>query len=878
MDLGMLVGRYHRAFNDRDFDVYREVFAEDVEVLVDGMPFQGVDAAVRYGVASVTQFPGLSIASERIVAESDDTIVTEIALVNGDPVGGHVRQQGTACEIYRVCDGRIVSVRSYYMPEPADRADAVRIPARAEAGMVAEEQAALRRVATLVARGVAQDELFAAVTQETGWLVSADTTSLLRFEADDTLTLVAAWSARPADLPIGSRRPVDEELRSIRETGRSWRRGPADLPPTGSFVEEARALGLRTFVGVPIVVDAGIWGVVFASSTADRPFADEAEARLAGFTELVATAIANAQARLELRASAEEQAALRRVATLVAGGAASDAVFAVVAAEVGRLLEVDFTGLSRCEPDGAVTFVGLWSNAEADLPFPVGTRVPTGGRNVVSLVVQTGRQARIDDFADASGMVADAARAWRLRAAAGVPISVEGRLWGVMAVGSGQERPLPADTEERLAGFTELVATAIANAQARTELRGFAEEQAALRRVATLVARAAPPEEVFAAAAAEVSRVLSADETVLSRYDPDGMHTAVGAWSTPETATPFPVGTRTPLGGRNVTSQVFEMGRPGRIDDYADTSGPTGDIARARGARSVVGVPISVEGRLWGVMCVVSRVEPLPADTEARLAGFTELVATALASAEARAALTESRARIVAAADATRRRIERDLHDGAQQRLVSLALHLRGTAHASPPPETGELTAQMDEVADGLTEVLDELREIARGLHPAALAAGGLRPGLKELARRSAVPVRIDVGVAERLPEPIELAAYYVVAEALTNTAKHADASVVDVRAESDDGILQVRIHDDGRGGADIARGTGIVGLTDRVEALGGRLSLYSPPGAGTTIQVVLPLTAPGSPGSSAVVTGRPDHSDRDLEVEPEPSDPAQGS
>jgi signal transduction histidine kinase len=271
-------------------------------------------------------------------------------------------------------------------------------------------------------------------------------------------------------------------------------------------------------------------------------------------------------------------------------------------------------------------------------------------------------------------------------------------------------------------------------------------------------------------------------------------------------------------------------------------------------------VPISVEGRLWGVMAVVStRDEPLPTDTEARLAGFTELAATALATAEAQAALTASRARIVAAADTTRRRIERDLHDGAQQRLVSLALHLRTTVRAAPPPGADELSVQLDGVAAELGGVLEELRELARGLHPAALADGGLRPALKTLARRSAVPVRLDVRVDARFPEPIELAAYYVVAEALTNTAKHAHATVVDVQAAAGDGVLRIRVCDDGRSGADLTRGSGLVGLTDRVEALGGRISLHSPPGAGTTMPMALPLTAPGAPGSPAAVTGRPE-------------------
>jgi signal transduction histidine kinase len=455
----------------------------------------------------------------------------------------------------------------------------------------------------------------------------------------------------------------------------------------------------------------------------------------------------------------------------------------------------------------------------------------------------------LDD--DASGPTADTAPGWASRSVVGVPISVEGRLWGVMCVASGRE-PLPADTEERLAAFTELVATAIANAQARVELRGFAEEQAALRRVATLVARAAPAEEVFAAVTAEVGRVLSADLTIMSRYDPDDTATIVGAWSSTGAAPPTPVGSRFELGGRNAHTLVFQTGRPARTG-RAEASGAAADVFREWGIRTAVGAPIHVEGRLWGVMSVVTtRGEPLPADTETRLAGFTELVATALADAEAHAALAASRARIVAAADATRRRIERDLHDGAQQRLVSLALHLRSTVRAAVPAEAGDLTARLDAVATELTGALEELRELARGLHPAALAAGGLRPALKALARRSAVAVRLDVRVEGRLPEEIELAAYYTVAEALTNTAKHASATVADVEVETGGDVLHVRVRDDGRGDADVSRGSGLVGLTDRVEALGGRLWLHSPPGAGTTVQISLPLAVPGRPGSPA--------------------------
>ena len=256
-----------------------------------------------------------------------------------------------------------------------------------------------------------------------------------------------------------------------------------------------------------------------------------------------------------------------------------------------------------------------------------------------------------------------------------------------------------------------------------------------------------------------------------------------------------------------------------------------------------------------------SRAEPLPAGTEARLAGFTELAATAIANAEAQAALTASRARIVATADATRRRIERNLHDGAQQRLVSLALDLRA-AEAAAPAGTGELVQQLDRVATGMDGVLEELREIARGLHPAILAGGGLPPALKTLARRSAVPAHVDIQVEGRLPEPVETAAYYTVAEALTNAAKHARATAADIEVTASDGVLHVRVRDNGRGGADFSHGSGLVGLKDRAEALGGHLQLHSPPGAGTDLEITLPLDDPGGPGLPTRAAGGPADTD----------------
>jgi len=543
----------------------------------------------------------------------------------------------------------------------------------------------------------------------------------------------------------------------------------------------------------------------------------------------------------ERQAIAGEQAALRRVATLVARGVPPEEVFAAVTAEAGRVLGADRMSLSRYRPDGAMTIVGAWSRTDADVPFPVGTRLPAGGANMHTQVFQTRQPARFDTIAEDIGPAMAPALAAGIRASVGVPITVEGQLWGIIISSSVQEEPLPAGTEARLAGFTELVATAIANAQARVELRGFAEEQAALRRMATLVARGVPPEEVFAAVAEEVGRVLGVDYTAMSRYEPDGTRTVVAAWA--RSGFPVvPVGTKEILGGPNVPTLVFETGRSARIDRYGEDAGPAASAAVAAGVISAVGVPIHVGGQLWGLMNVYSTAEELlPADTGARLAGFTELVATAIANAEAQAALTASRARIVATADATRRRIERDLHDSAQQQLVSLTLRLR-TAQAMVAPGAGELARQLDDVATGLDEALDELQKIARGIHPAVLAEGGLRPALKALARRSAVPVRLGVRVGGRLPERVELAAYYVVSETLTNAAKHASASEVDVDVEASDGVLRIEVRDDGRGGATLAHGSGLVGLKDRVETLGGQFVLRSQPGAGTTVSITVPL------------------------------------
>jgi signal transduction histidine kinase len=741
-------------------------------------------------------------------------------------------------------------------------------PGRTPDNRIAGEQAALRRVATLVARAAPPSEVFAAVAEEAGQILDAGITFLSRYDPDDSATIVALWSGTGAAFPVVGTR-VTLRGRNVHtlvlQTGRAAR--VEDYAgASGPAADLAREFGIRGSAGVPISVEARVWGVMIVASTGEEPLPAGTEARLAGFTELAATAIATAQARTELRGFAEEQAALRRVATLVSRAVPPEAALAAVTAEAGRLLHAHHASMLRYDPDGAMVVAAAWGNT-----FPVGTRLSLGGRNVTTRVFETGRAARIEDYAGASGPAAEGARELGLRGSVGVPISVEGRLWGVMFVAHTGEEPLPAGTEARLAGFTELAATAIANAQAHVELRGFAEEQAALRRVAVLVARAASPEEVFAAVAEEVGRLLKVDYTVLSRYDAAGLVTVVGGWARTDPGRPLAIGLRLKPEGRNMHTLVFETGRPARIDDYGDASGAFADAARDWGYRSSVGAPISVAGRLWGVMIVGSRVEPLPADTEARLVGFTELVATAIANAEAQAALTASRARIVATADATRRRIERDLHDGAQQRLVSLGLQLRA-AQAEAPPGADKLVQRLEGAVTEVTAALEELREIARGLHPAVLTEGGLRPALRALARRSAVPVDLTVRAGGRLPEPVEIAAYYAVSEALTNAAKHAHASAAEVEVATGGGVLHVRVRDDGRGGAGLTGGSGLVGLKDRVEALGGRLSLHSPPGAGTALEIDLPLGDPSGAARPAAVADRPDEAGRGHAADPGPA------
>jgi signal transduction histidine kinase len=375
----------------------------------------------------------------------------------------------------------------------------------------------------------------------------------------------------------------------------------------------------------------------------------------------------------------------------------------------------------------------------------------------------------------------------------------------------------------------------------RDELRVLADQQAALRRIATLVARAVAPAEVFTVVAQELAWCLGVSHSALLRYEPDGAAIVVAALDEPQSQK-MRVGKRFRFGGESVAAMVIRTGRPARIDRHDPAGGPDAKYIRELGLHSGVGAPIVVDDRLWGAAVVgSSSPEPLPADTEARVGDFADLVATAIANAQTRTELTASRARIVAAADGARRRFERDLHDGAQQRLVSLGLELR-TAEASVPSELHPLRERISHIVSGLAGVSEDLQEISRGIHPAILSRGGLGPALKTLGRRSAVPVELHLGVDRRLAESTEVAAYYVVAEALTNVAKHAQASEVEVSVEDKDANLHLSIRDDGIGGADLSKGSGLIGLKDRVEALGGQVQVSSLPGNGTSLLVTIPL------------------------------------
>jgi len=712
--------------------------------------------------------------------------------------------------------------------------------ARAEVARLAEEQAALRRVATLVARDAPPAEVFTAIAEGIGQMLGTDEIRMLCYEEDRTALVVASSGEAKDILPIGSRQLLGGE----NAASRVFRTGaPARIDDygtaSGPIADAVRSI-VRGVVATPILVESRLWGAMVTATSRGDPLPPETESRLAQFTELMATAIANTESHARADRLAEEQAALRRVATLVAKEAAPADVFEKVTEELVNVLGDVDCSLFRDEGDGTATLVAVWGATLSD-SVRVGTRWPVDGTGVIASVLREGRPCRIGDYATATGALAEHGRdQLGIRSAVGCPILVRGRIWGALGAARFQPQGLPPETETRIARFAELAATAIANADARAEVERLAKEQAALRRVATLVAEGAAPTAVFDAVAGEMEALLDADQVALNRFEP-GAEIAVLAHRGLDVAR-TPVGSRVSHEGESVTSTVKRTGRPARMENYEGAPGALAELARDTGLRASVGAPIIVDGGPWGIITASWKgVESPPADTEARMAHFAALLDTAIANADTNDQLTASRARLLTEGDEARRRVVRDLHDGAQQRLVHtiMLLKLAQGAVRAGDEEAESLIGEALEQAKGGNA---ELRELAHGILPSAIAHGGLRAGIGTVVTRLDLPVDFDVP-GERFPAEIEASAYFIVAEALTNVVKHAQAARAEVRVSVEGEILHVEVRDDGIGGAD-ADGHGLVGMGDRVSALGGRLEIDSPVGGGTLVAATLPLSA----------------------------------
>jgi signal transduction histidine kinase len=714
--------------------------------------------------------------------------------------------------------------------------------AREELRGLAEQQGALRRVATLVAQGAEPQAVFTAVAVEAARILGVGAVALLSYDASSGMfTKIFGTHGDRSAAPNGTRCEVWEcpygEL--VLATGRPARVDDwTDVP--GPIAASYRELGYGQAIAAPIIIDGSIWGCIGAYGEAGEILPPGCETRLADFTHLMATAVSNVQARQardEHRRLAESQGALRRVATLVAQRTEPRAVFAEVAIEAARILGVGAVSLIAYDANTEM-FTKIFGTHGERSPVPDGVTWPADECPEGALVLATGRPARVDDWTGIPGSPAARHREAGFGQAVAAPVIIDGSIWGCLAAYGEAAEVLPPGCETRLADYTNLMATAIANAQARDELRGLAKQQgAALRRVATLVAQQASPPTIFNAVAGEASRALGVPRVDVGRYHEDGSVILLGS-----TGRPGRRNDHAPSRSEKyVTARVLETGRAARADDRTTRLAPNTAAAGNDRFRSVVGAPIMVDGALWGVIVVIAG-EILHEDTETRLTDFTHLVASSISNVHARNNLIASRARIVTASDETRRRIERNLHDGLQARILALGLGLRAVRARFPLPP--EVQVGLDEVARDIEGVLEEIRVFSQGLHPALLARSGLGPSLRALARRSPIRVDLDIAGGPRLPEPIETAVYYVVSEALANAAKHSQAEEVSVTVVSDAAGVRATVADDGIGGAALGSSSGLIGLVDRVEALGGRFALESPAGRGTTISIELPLAS----------------------------------
>ena len=692
---------------------------------------------------------------------------------------------------------------------------------------LADEQAALLRVAQLVARGTAEAELFDAVATEASGLIGGEGANLVRFDGPRTFTIIATCGG-PAPVGFKFEIPEDDEgtASEVIRTHRPARRDNYLLTAAPLFSDGPYGLG--SSVSVPIIVEGRLWGLL-GCVTEGRRLPTGTERRLQQFAELVAAAIANAQARAEVQQLADEQSALLRVAELVARGASGPELFDAVATEAAGLINDEATTLVRYEGNRTFTIIATRGG-----PVQVGTSVvvPPDDEGSMSRMLREKRPNRLDDYTSEPGPHFTRER-YGLGSAVSVPIIVEGELWGMLGCLT-EGRRLPAGTEDRLQKFAELVTAAIANSQARAEMQHLADDQAAFRRAAELVARDAPVNQVFAEVATETSRVLGGMAAALLRFDPDGFAVVVATHDSPAA-----LGLRIPIDSHAGVGGLFRSGRPFRIDSFEHSD--LAEIARELGVTSGVAAPIIVEGGVWGALTTSASGAAFPANCEEQLEQFAALAAVAITNAGNKAKLTASRARVVATADETRRRLQRDVHDGAQQRLVQtvITLKLGRDAAAKGKPAAGLI----NEALRHAERANAELRELVHGILPASLSRSGLRSGLESLIADMATPVDLEFS-APRLLVATETTAYFIVAEALANVVKHAAASQVRVRVNVNALSLIVEVSDDGVGGADATRGSGLTGLQDRIDAAGGTLTIASELGSGTTLRASLPVDA----------------------------------
>lgn len=692
-------------------------------------------------------------------------------------------------------------------------------------------------MATLVACGAPRSEIFEALVSEAGRLIPATDAAMVQLHHDETATLICRWNESTGFQSINIRQPFGSGTlaRSIWESKRPSR-VTTYADTSGSLADTIRSWGWRSSVGAPVMVGAQVWGLTAVGSTVDETLPPGTEEQLAAFTELLAGTIVNAQGREELEQLA---AALRRVSELACHDASPERILGAVVDEAAGLVGVGFTTLLRFEPDGATEVVAVHDPPDG---ITVGMRAGSGGDGATQRVWRTGRPARADQLPDIPGTWPRLAAGRGFRASAAAPIFAENRLWGVL-VAAGQGA-LPPRIEEKLLRFAELAGAAIAGSQARAEVQALADEQAALLRVAELVARGGPSDAVFMAVAAEAQQLLHGQPMTLVRFEPDAAMMVIS-----RSDGPTPPGTRIDYTPDTLPDRVRRTAQVVRVDDFATE--PNADFARYFNLSAGVAAPIIVESRVWGMLAATSARRPLARGTEDRLQRFANLIGTAVSNATSRAQLIASRARVLSTADETRRRLQRDVHDGAQQRLVHTVITLK---LARQSLSQGDMTTSADRVEEALRHAqraTDELREIVSGILPATLTRSGLRGGVESLL--ADVPLPVDVAVdVPRMPVDVETTAYFVIAEALTNVVKHSGAAGVRIRARLDAGVLLIEVGDDGVGGARAGEGSGLTGLFDRVEARGGQLRVISPPGHGTTIEATLPVGDSSGPVSHA--------------------------